>query len=235
MKEQVFYGIEAYMARKKVEVYFLSEATLVTVTRLTQIPHRRIPNPPKTPGPGRGRHRPARDSRQGPGLLQPRSLPSLTYLCIRTLSSTSLNLSLKSSGLSDVAWRRLLAANQSLRMCPIRPSWPAFGHQTWPWTQQGLICPWDSDAGHVFPLLTTLTRRPSCLLCWVMGMAFLSATKDLAHARCPFLALHRNIVGREKFQTWSISAFVLVSKHIIYIQVPDYRVKFTFVRLSWLG
>ena len=32
MKEQVFYGIEAYMARKKVEVYFLSEATLVTIT-----------------------------------------------------------------------------------------------------------------------------------------------------------------------------------------------------------
>ena len=137
----------------------LSEATLVTVTRLTQIPHSKNPNPPKTPGPGRGRHRPARDSRQGPRLLQPRSLPSLTYLCIRTFSSTSLNLSPKSSELLDVAWRGLLAANQSLRMCPIRPSWPAFGHQTWPWTQRGLICPWDSDAGHVFPLLPTLTRR----------------------------------------------------------------------------
>ena len=64
-----------------------------------------------------------------------------------------------------------------------------------------------------------------------MGMAFLSATKDLAHAGGPFLALHRNIVGREDFQTWPISAFVLVSKHIICIQVPDYTVKFTFV---WL-
>ena len=62
-------------------------------------------------------------------------------------------------------------------------------------------------------------------------MAFLSATKDLAHAGCPFLALHRNIIGREKFQTWLIYAFALVSKHIICTQVPDYAMKFTFVRL----